>query len=343
MRNPNSFGGISKLSGKRRNPYMARVTTGFNECGKQQYKILGYYPNRKLAMESLVEYHKNPQIHNISELTFSDVYDQFCQFKWLRENNPIPSNYKSMYKWCEPIYKTPFTQLRLNELQKILDDCPLGYVSKSLIKSLINMVYKYAVANDYVNKNYAELMVLPKQSQSEIHAPFTDDELKLLWKNNGNPSVRWWLILCYTGMRPAELQNMLIENVHLDESYMVGGSKNDFSKNRPIPIADCIKPFIKEMYDADNEYLLEFNGAKLSNKKYRTSLDDAMTYLKMEHLPHDGRHTCATNLHKVNPPIKPLTIQKVLGHTPVTITDRVYTHIDMQEMVDAVNLLPMYR
>ena len=55
MRLPNGYGGVVKLSGNRRRPYAARITTGWHIndiTGKriQHYQILGYaLPGQKLC------------------------------------------------------------------------------------------------------------------------------------------------------------------------------------------------------------------------------------------------------------------------------------------------------
>ncbi len=40
MRNPNGYGGVSKLKGNRRKPYVARITDGYRDTGSQIYKVL---------------------------------------------------------------------------------------------------------------------------------------------------------------------------------------------------------------------------------------------------------------------------------------------------------------
>ena len=50
MRLPNGFGTIYKLPGKRRRPWIARVTVGYDDNGKQLYEVVGYYEKRELAL-----------------------------------------------------------------------------------------------------------------------------------------------------------------------------------------------------------------------------------------------------------------------------------------------------
>ena len=42
MKNPNGYGSVVKLSGRRRNPFAVRKTIGFNEKGHPIYKTIGY-------------------------------------------------------------------------------------------------------------------------------------------------------------------------------------------------------------------------------------------------------------------------------------------------------------
>ena len=39
MKNPNGFGSVYKLSGKRRKPYIAVITVGYTIDGKQKEKL----------------------------------------------------------------------------------------------------------------------------------------------------------------------------------------------------------------------------------------------------------------------------------------------------------------
>ena len=65
MRNPNGYGGITKLSGNRRRPYRVRVTIGWSQTQDrdrqiQQFATLGYYATRKEALIALAEYNVAP-------------------------------------------------------------------------------------------------------------------------------------------------------------------------------------------------------------------------------------------------------------------------------------------
>ena len=56
MRNANGQGGVSKLSGNRRKPYVARITVSYNkETGSQVYKTLRIFQNKAGGTRSTYE------------------------------------------------------------------------------------------------------------------------------------------------------------------------------------------------------------------------------------------------------------------------------------------------
>ena len=53
MKLPNGYGSVYKLSGNRRNPWVACVTIGYNkETRNQERRVIGYFPNKPKALNS---------------------------------------------------------------------------------------------------------------------------------------------------------------------------------------------------------------------------------------------------------------------------------------------------
>ena len=338
MRLPNGYGSVSKLSGNRRRPYIVRITAGWDDEGKQLLKTLGYYPSKKEALQALVEYNAAPYDPTARKFSLTEVYNIYCKQRYLDNDLKIPNQYVAAYGYCTSLHQKAFADLKTADLQKIIDACDKGYSTKKNIRILFNLLYKYAMANDIVMKNYAELTKLPPRVESRLHIPFTEKELYLLIENSNNKLIQSVLILCYTGMRPTELLKIERDNVFLKERYMLGGIKTAAGKNKAIPIADKIYPFIETLYNENGKYLLEIDGSAINYDKYRSKFWEPVMYqFKMNHLPHDGRHTCATLLDNagVNDTIK----KKILGHSGKDVTQKVYTHKTIQQLLDAINLI----
>jgi site-specific recombinase XerD len=61
-----------------------------------------------------------------------------------------------------------------------------------------------------------------------------------------------------------------------------------------------------------------------------------MELLGMKHIPYETRHTCATMLHAAG--VDETTRKYILGHKgKMDLTERVYTHLEIKQLVDAIN------
>ena len=81
MRLPNGYGSVYKLSGNRRNPWIVRITMGFDDEGNQIRSTIGYYPTRQKALQVLAEFNDNPYDLELSKVTFAEIYQ-----RWYNDN-----------------------------------------------------------------------------------------------------------------------------------------------------------------------------------------------------------------------------------------------------------------
>lgn len=117
---------------------------------------------------------------------------------------------------------------------------------------------QYAKLNEYIDRDLTEGLVYEwTNTTKQIHDRYSDEEIKTLWsKLYEINNVDIILIMIYTGLRPTELLEILTENVHLEEKYMIGGIKTDAGNDRIIPLNDKIIPLIKNRYDPNKKYLI---------------------------------------------------------------------------------------
>jgi integrase len=338
MRLPNSYGSVVKLSGKRRKPYAVRLTLGWTDDGKQIQKYISYHAKRSEAIAALANYRENPYDLSTRDVTFAELYERWGENKY---GGDIPNCYRAAYKRVPHLHGMAFVDIRKRHIQGEVDACELGYSSKKNIKTLCNKLCTYAIDLELVTANVASTVELPPSEESTIHHPFAPDELEYLWQHTDDTGARFALIFCYTGLRPTELLKIKTENVHLGDRYMMGGMKTAAGKNRAVPIAEKIYPFIAAMYDEAQEYLVMDDWddkPMLTYDRLRSHVwekSEALRALPVPHLPHDGRHTCASLLDNAGINLK--TIQLILGHRSANITHRVYTHKTIEQLVEAIN------
>lgn len=341
MRLPSGYGGIVKLKGNRRKPYLVRITKGYSEeTGKQIYMYLGYFTKRNEALEALAEYNSSPYDITREKITFAEVFK-----KWSKEHFPKVSdsaivNYNLAFKYCKAIHKTRFKDIRLHHLQGVIDDCGKAYPTRKMILALLNQLSNFALKNDIVEKKYSQFIDVGINEGKANRKPFTQEEIdKLFQYVDKLEFVDTVLIMIYSGLRVGELLDLKNENIHLEERYMIGGLKTKAGKDRIIPINRKIEPFIRKYYNPENEYLItNFKGNQMCYSNYRREkFDNIMEKLKMEHCPHECRHTFASLMNSAN--ANKLCLKRIIGHSSQDITEDVYTHKTLQELIDTIDLI----
>lgn len=339
MRNPNGYGGISKMSGKRRKPYRVRVTDKIVD-GKQTYRNIGYYATRKEAMAALAAYNENPNIFESSTVTFADIYELWSARKFGTIGDANVRGYIAAYKLCGAIKSMPMREIKAAHLQEIVDNSGKNFASKQKLKLLMNQIFNYCLENDIVEKNYATFVKIEKDENKKIfRKPFTEEEIKTLWSNlDRNNWIDTILIQIYTGLRIGELLKMISANVNLNERYMRGGSKTEAGKDRIIPIHERIVPLIQNRLNSNTNLLITEDNAGLPYNRYlHDHWQEIMDMFEMSHLPHDCRHTFASRADTVG--MNKLCIKRIMGHSTSDITDKVYTHKEIAELIKEVNKL----
>ncbi|WP_188453755.1 tyrosine-type recombinase/integrase [Virgibacillus oceani] len=343
MKNPNGYGSVFKLSGKRRKQYGARVTIGWEineKTGKvkQKYKTIGYYKSRPEAMIALADYNKDPYDIDSKRITFAEIYELWSKDKF--REKPVTRGYKSGFNLSESLHRMKFIDIRKSHMQAIIDNMDKSHSTKSITKTLYGQLFKFALENDITDKNYANFVTLPKDNTESDREPFSDIQIEKLWNSlESQENTDMALIMIYTGLRPGELILIENENINLTERYMSGGIKTDAGIDRIIPINKKILPLIEKRMDKNNKYL--FVNSRKNKITYNSFRKDRwkplMKTLTMEHKAHDCRHTFATLMD--NAGANKLSIKKIMGHSSQDITDKVYTHKNINELLKAVDLI----
>ncbi len=348
MRLPNGFGSVYKLSGNRRNPYVAKKTKGWEidpETGKakQLYTTIGYYPTRKDALTALAEFNANPYDVNAAKVTFDDVYD-----RWSSEHFPTVSDsnvkgYKAAYALCGKIAGMRFVDVKLDHLQMVVDESGKNSPTLRKLKVLLGLMYKYAVIHEIIPKerNMVEYLNINKAGNPNARdrKPFSKAEVKRVWDaKDSNIYYTIVLMLIYSGCRIGELLDLKKENVNLEEHYFNIIASKTKAGIRTVPIADKVAPFFEYWMNLnDCEYLLSTPTG--NHFDYRNYYDSYWTplieALSMEHRPHDTRHTCISMLTVAG--VSDKVIKKIVGHKGQGVTEVVYTHFEIEELIDAIN------
>jgi integrase len=348
LRRPNGHGTVYKLKGRRRKPWVARAAARTEKVpgkntGELEEKtirpIIGYYKSESEANKALLMYQYAPLIPK-ADITLGELYDEWSSNKYKRISKSTRDTYKAAWNYLSVHQDVKFAELRKAHIQETVDNNE-GKSRSTLekIKALASMLYKYAMENDIASKNYAEFVELPKKDTDEREI-FTDLEIKKMFDNADMEWVDTILILIYSGLRISELLELTKFSVDLKKGTIMGGNKTEAGKNRLVPIHDKIMPFVQKWYNKNGDRLICNNeGGRIRPRYYRESLYfPTLKKLGISELtPHSCRHTFASLMKKAG--ADELYIKRIMGHTSYAFTEKVYTHTDIEQLKNAVNLM----
>jgi len=349
MKLPNGYGSVYKLSGKRRKPWGVRKTIGWEideKTGKvkQVFQNIGYYETRPLALQALAEYNANPYDLDAGKVTFQDVFEKWSAEKYSKISKSNINGYNASYKVCESLYDMKFVDIRKGHLQGVIDTSGKNYPTLRKIRVFFNQIYKYAMENDLVTKDYSEFVEINhmKGDSDNKRDPFSKDEVQKIWDNvERNEYVQIILMLIYSGVRISELLDLKKENIFLEERYFdVIESKTD-AGIRKVPISKKVLPYFEYWMNKNEcEYLLSTPEGEhfLYRNYYDSYWKPFIKEMNMKHKPHDTRHTTISMLAAAN--ANQTIIKRIVGHAgAMSLTERVYTHFEIKQLVDVIDMI----
>lgn len=346
-KNPNGFGSVVKLSGNRRRPYDVQVTAGWKLVmdsngrprKRQLYDHIAYTETYEEGMQILLEYNKRKKYGvTITKptATFAEIYDAAIPSKMEGKSDSAVRAYSTAFRALQSLHNIPVRDLTTSSMQKVIDkEIEAGKCEKvqQNIKTVCNHVFNYAIRERITDFNYAQYLETKAAEPKIIHTVFSSEEIHRLWNNLDHPYVDSILILLYTGMRVNELLKLQKEMLHLDERYLITGSKTNAGKDRIIPIAHPIEPLMRNRYQTASDYLFPIAKGYYRNKIFKP----IMKQIGMQHLPHDCRYTFISYCDTMN--MKKTVLQKIVGHAGADITEQIYIHKNAAELIAAIDAI----
>ena len=320
------------------------------------YKAGTYYPGYEKTLAATAEISDSKLIQSIladynltkasdekleaAKKTFSNVYEEFYQWKYERDQSrkfseASKNSTRAAYKNCSAIHDKVFADLRHQDLQNIVDACPLKHASKELIVSLMHQMYSYAEIYELCDKDYSIHVRINTEDDDEHGVPFTDDEMRILWKNKENDVIQMLLIMCYSGFRITEYSRITID---LEAGSFHGGIKTRSSKIRTVPIYSGIYDMV--VYRCEKYGIKNILGCQ--TQKFRKDMTAVLSDLGIaiaptgeKHTPHDCRHTFSSLCEKYE--VKENDRKRMLGHSfKGDVTNDVYGHRTLEDLQNEI-------
>ena len=177
---------------------------------------------------------------------------------------------------------------------------------------------------------------------AEKQIPFSEEEMKHLLFILEEAQVELLdkliiEVLYQTGMRRAELCNLLLENVNFSRNEIVVIGKGN--KERIVPISPDLSKVLKIYYlehrkptaEAEKYFFVSSKGKKITEKFVYLMVTSYLSQvsLKEKKSPHILRHSFAT--HVLNGGAEISKVKKIMGHASLAST-QVYTNANIEQL-----------
>lgn len=346
-------------------------------CQKSEstgYKIKNNKKNaekraQKILHKFEMEY-SNRNLNISSNILFSDFMKTWLEMK---KNNVRPNTLQA-YTLNVNTHIIPYFEERKIRLCDLNQRDIQAFMNKKLEKVSPNTVLKYhqhihsalkyAVRLDLVNFNVAERVELPKKVKRN-YVYYNSDELNQLLKvAKGTPIESVVTLAVFYGLRRQEALGLKYSAVDFDNNIIyinhtvvLVGSKANYvddtktsSSNRALPLIPEVKKYLLELKQKqekdklifgncykDLDYICRRENGDLLDPNYISHYFKRMLEQNnLRHIRfHDLRHSSGSLLKSAGCDLK--DIQEWLGHSNISTTADIYTHLDFESKIEASN------
>lgn len=271
--------------------------------------------------------------------------------------------------------KIKLQDLRTVHLQKYYKNLINEGVTPGTISQLngkLKICLGEAERQEYILKNYAKIVTIPKVEYNKKIKVLTQEEQSILLEAiKGHDLEMLYIIALSTGIRKGEIRglkwsdvdfikgeitiNRTVNNIALYENGKVVGWKiieqppktKNAIRTIPLPKNVLIKLkaykkeqnkhilYMGEAYNNNDYVFANIKGNVIEEKTPGRRLNTILKHINIEPIKfHALRHTYATRLFEAGVP--PKTVQHLMGHSDITTTLNIYTHVMENEKLEAV-------
>lgn len=283
---------------------------------------------------------------------FSEVIDAWEQKKETDVSYSTMKTYRARLKQIKKRFGdqrvSAITPKAINTYMLYLSEKEYGYKTVSGHSSLLNMLFKSAIIEGYIESNPAELIGVPSglaQKQRELPS---DADIKKIITSHELPFGMFPYFVLYTGLRKGEALALTYQDIDWD-SREIRITKSVFFKNsephlkvpktknsiRIVPLLDAVIDALPRQ-----DIGLVFpgpDGKHYTAPQYESAWNTYAAKTGISCTAHQLRHGLATILYEAGIPEK--DAQQIMGHADITTTRNIYTHIREARQKQTANKL----
>lgn len=269
------------------------------------------------------------------DVRLSELWHEFSHSRFFDELSKSQRAKLSIaWKRWKPLELRGIRSLSIADLEDTIEAQTSSYDPAHDMQVVLSHLYTIAVKKEIVQTNKTKDIDLPYDAPKAKRQVWTEDEVNAMWQDYlTHPFTAYFLIMCYAGLRFGELATIKLENIHLDQNYMIGGIKTEAGTNREIPIHKRIHPLIKQMMLGKKDLLLDANVRQFYAAYWEMVERTGIRKLP----PHTCRHYFFSRMTAAG--VQGGIIAEVGGHANYMITVQNYVRIPLESKLEAVNAI----
>jgi len=221
---------------------------------------------------------------------------------------------------------------------------------------ILHKAFKNAVQLQVIKNNPADSVEVPRKTKFKYNILLGDDLKQFVKSFEGSHISNAVILALLLGLRRGELLALQFKDINFkDKSILINKSvvngrsgeiKIDTTKTdeeRIIILSDDMIKFLKKIFKDNNSLLNSYVISNIRGEMYNpASFSRLYTYTRdVKQLQkvrfHDLRHIHATILYKSG--IKAKVIQERLGHSNISTTLDIYTHLFKEDQTQAADII----
>lgn len=239
--------------------------------------------------------------------------------------------------------------INTEDIASYLDELVYRKYSSKTIKdemSVLKMIFKHAAVKRYISSNPTLYITAPDGVPKAERNSLTDEEIKGVEKNIDKDFGLLVYFLLYSGLRKGEALALKYSDIDFDNNIIHVTKSVEFVSNTPhikspktasgkrnVPLVDKLK---EKLPHGNRDDLIFNNAGKLMRRSYfKKHWDNYRKQTGLNITAHQLRHTFATLLFEWD--IDEKDSQEILGHSDISTTRNIYTHIRQNRMTETLN------
>lgn len=290
-------------------------------------------------------------------MTLEQLYIAWKEQYAPRVGDSTMQNYYYAYQHFGKLHGIRMDLISAADLQQCMDDCKSGKRTHENMRCVANLLWKYAVDKDIVDRNVAANLFTGRGVSVQREALTENEEAVIKSAIGKERYAEYIYCLCWLGYRPGEMLQLRKDQLFCatidkqDIWYFVNGKKTDAGRDRVVIVPDEILPIVLDRLFIPGTDLVFpqycFSRESIPKLKQFKPMSDA--YLRVEvfkpmmarlgiaegKVPYSGRHSYADKLKKASGSDKDKA--SLIGHSNYLFTQDKYQSSHLEDLHALVN------